>query len=138
MLSPLCLQRKGGLRAEGLGPSAGPGTRAMDNPRAEVPHGGESPCMTMRQSSHCLLHPGRTATISILAEGGKGARSTTTQRVPVTLWEIAKGFPPPPCELATAAAGLLCPTAVGALLSPRPGAAAPVSPASRTAGQVWH
>lgn len=110
----------------------------MDNPRAEIPHGGESLCMTMRQSSHYLLHPGRTAIISILAEGGKGARSMTMQRIPAMLWEVAKGFPPPPRELATAAAGLLCPTEVGALLSPRPGAAAPVSPASRTAGQVWH
>lgn len=52
--------------------------------------------MTMRQSSHCLLYPGHTAIISLLTDEGKGVRSMTMQHIPVMLWEMAKGFPPPP------------------------------------------
>jgi len=68
----------------------------------------------------------------------KGEGSTTRQHALGTLWETANGLPPPPCGLAAAAAGPRGPAQAGARLSPWPRAAVPVSPASRTAGQVWH
>lgn len=54
----------------------------------EMLHGGE------RQSSHCLLYPGHTASISFLTDEGKGGQSVTMQNI--LLWEMVKGFPPPP------------------------------------------